>query len=187
MPPAKSRANQDDSKSDAPSTKEKNGTGSKDNHTNGGTKLRRVASSAGSNLKEVATVNGHSAVATTPAAAQPAPPPPPGLDWSSFDRELLHDYRREHHLDTPTAFALPYHQIVLSRPGSIGLYSPSMARKRQYKRQSRNELTQVVRKHFNGLGIQENEVVVNFLHKVKNPGVTRPRRDKNLPHASPMP
>jgi histone deacetylase complex subunit SAP30 len=75
MPPAKSRANHDDSKSDAPSTKEKNGTGSKENHTNGGTKLRRVASSAGSNLKEVATINGHSAVATTPAAPQPALPP----------------------------------------------------------------------------------------------------------------
>ncbi|KAI0158745.1 hypothetical protein BJ166DRAFT_579693 [Pestalotiopsis sp. NC0098] len=184
MPPAKSRANHDDSKSDAPSTKEKNGT--KETHTNGGTKMRRGASSAGSALKEVATINGNFAVAPTPAAAQP-PPPPPGLDWTSFDRELLHDYRREHNLDTPTAFALSYHQTVLSRPGSIGLYSPSMARKRQYKRQSRNDLTQVVRKHFNGLGIQENEVVVNFLHKVKNPGVTRPRRDKNLPHASPMP
>lgn len=100
---------------------------------------------------------------------------------------MLHDYRREHNLDTPTAFTWSYHQIVLSRPGSIGLNSPTMARRREYKRQSKDQLSQAVRKHFNGIGVQENDVIVGFLHKVKNPGVTRPRRNPLKPHASPMP
>ncbi|KAH6659825.1 hypothetical protein BKA67DRAFT_29840 [Truncatella angustata] len=188
MPPAKLKTNHhDDSKSETPNSREKNSHVTKDNHhTNGGTKMRRVASSAGSNLREVTLVNGHSAAAIAPPPVAP-PAAPPGLDWSSFDREVLHDYRREHNLDTPTAFTHDYHKTVLSRPGGIGLYSPSMARRREYRRQGKNELTQVVRKHFNGLGVQENEVVVNFLHRVKTPGVYRPRRNKNLPHASPMP
>jgi histone deacetylase complex subunit SAP30 len=62
-----------------------------------------------------------------------------------------------------------------------------MARKLEYRRQSKEDLAKVARKHFNGLGIQENEVIVGFLHKVKNPGITKPRRNKNAPHASPMP
>jgi histone deacetylase complex subunit SAP30 len=62
-----------------------------------------------------------------------------------------------------------------------------MARKQEYRRQSKEQLARVVRKHFNGLGIQENEVVVGFLHKVKNPGISKPRKDKNAPHSSPMP
>lgn len=108
------------------------------------------------------------------------------LRWSSFDRDVLHDYRREFRLDTPTAFANSYHHMVLSRPG-IGLQSPTMARRSQYRRQTKEELAQVVRKHFNGQGIQENEIVVGFLHRVRNPGVSRPRTNKQKPHASPMP
>ncbi|KAK6087425.1 chaperone DnaJ [Seiridium cupressi] len=185
MPPSKSKANHDDPKAETPSTKERNGHGTKENHhVNGGSKLRRVASSAGSNLRETTAVNGHPPAATTAAVTQPKPPS--GLDWSSFDRELLHDYRREHNLDTPTAFTHSYHQTVLSRPGSIGPYSPSMARKREHKRQNKNDLTHVVRKHFNGLGIQENEVVVNFLHKTSakkalklDPWYFRPEATRN--------
>lgn len=76
MPPAKSKTNQDDSKSETTSTKDRNGHASKDHHnTNGGTKLRRVASSAGTNLKEAATVNGHSTATTVAVVAQPNPPP----------------------------------------------------------------------------------------------------------------
>ena len=42
-----------------------------------------------------------------------------------------------------------------------------MARRRDQRRQSKEQLANAVRKHFNGLGIQENEVVVDFLYKVK--------------------
>lgn len=76
MPPAKSKVNHDDSKPETANAKERNNHGSKENnHTNGGTKLRRVASSAGSNLREVTTVNGHSNIATPATVTQPNPPP----------------------------------------------------------------------------------------------------------------
>jgi hypothetical protein len=46
MAPSKAaRSGQDDSKADTPTTKERNG--------GGGTKMRRVASAAGSNLRDV--------------------------------------------------------------------------------------------------------------------------------------
>jgi histone deacetylase complex subunit SAP30 len=108
------------------------------------------------------------------------------LKWSLFDRDMLHDYRREYRLDTPTAFSSQYHHWVLSRPG-IGMRSPTMARKREFRRQTKEDLTRVVRKHFNGLGVQENDVIVGFLHKVRSPGLVKTRRDKNTPHSSPLP
>lgn len=183
MAPAKSKANHDDSKSETASVKEAKDHKSNNHHANG--KLRRVASSNGSNLRDVTMANGQSSTATTaPPVTQPANVP--GLKWSSFDRDVLHDYRREYSLDTPTAFSNTYHHWVLSRPG-VGMHSPTMARKQEYRRQTKDELAKVVRKHFNGLGIQENEVVVSFLHKVRNPGVVKPRRNKLAPHSSPMP
>ncbi|KAK8010493.1 hypothetical protein PG990_009458 [Apiospora arundinis] len=189
MPPAKSKtANHDDSKSETPSLKERNGHGpnAKDHghQTNG--KLRRVASSTGSALRDAtkAATNGHPPVTAEVPAAQPAATP--ALHWPTFDREVLHEYRREHHLDTPTAFTDSYRRLVLGRPG-IGLHSPTMARKSEFRRQTKEDLAKVVRKHFNGQGIQENEIVVGFLHRVRNPAITRPKRNKLAPHASPMP
>ncbi|KAH9897226.1 hypothetical protein F4778DRAFT_744840 [Xylariomycetidae sp. FL2044] len=181
MPPAKSKQNQDDEKSETSSLKDRNGHGSNSHHANG--KLRRVGSSTGSQLKDVTNVNGSSAATTAPAS-QPASSS--GLQWSAFERDLLHDYRREYRLETPTAFSNSYHHWVLSRPG-IGLRSPTMARRAEFRRQSKDELTKVVRKHFNGLGVQENDVIVNFLHRVKNPGVSKVRRNKDTPHSSPLP
>lgn len=43
-----------------------------------------------------------------------------------------------------------------------------MVRKQQIKRQSKDQLALAVRKHFNGLGIQENDVIVDFIYKVRN-------------------
>ncbi|KAI9171056.1 LOW QUALITY PROTEIN: protein DnaJ [Paramyrothecium foliicola] len=91
----------------------------------------------------------------------------PNLPWSTFDREILHAYRREHHLSTPTSFASSFHQCVLSQPGGIGLHSPTMARKRHARRQSKDRLALAVRKHFNGMGIQENDVIVDFIYKLR--------------------
>lgn len=88
------------------------------------------------------------------------------LNWSSFDRDTLHSYRREHQLNTPTSFSNTYHEWVLSQPGSIGIYSPTMVCKRQARRQNKEQLAMAVRKHFNGMGIQENDVIVDFLYKI---------------------
>lgn len=162
MPPAKSSRNHDDSKSDAPHSKEKNGNG----HTS--TKMRRGASqNSHSHLREV----------TNAAAVVPPPPPaeptPPSLQWSSFERDVLHAYRREHHLTTPTSFSNPYRQWILSQPSGIGLHSPTMVRRRQARRQSKDHLALAVRKHFNGLGVQENDVIVDFIYKIRHD----PKRD----------
>ncbi|KAI1736732.1 hypothetical protein F4680DRAFT_430800 [Xylaria scruposa] len=182
MPPAKSKVNHDDAKSDTASLKERNGHGAKDSHKSNG-KLQRVASSTGSQLKEATSAKGLTAATTAPTSQ---PTATLGLQWSTFDRDVLHEYRREHRLDTPTAFSSSYRYWVLSQ-SHVGLRSPTMARRAQFRRQSKDDLVKVVRRHFNDVGIQENDVIVDFLHKVRNPGVVKPRRNKEAPHSSPLP
>jgi hypothetical protein len=48
-----------------------------------------------------------------------------------------------------------------------------MVRTQQIKRQSKDQLALAVRKHFNGLGIQENDVIVDFIYKVRNHQVVK--------------
>jgi len=48
--------------------------------------------------------------------------------------------------------------------------SPTMARRKEQRRQSKEQLANTVRKHFNSMGIIENEVVVDFLYKVRHQG-----------------
>lgn len=167
-------------------------------HTNG--KMKRVASSAGSNLREVTNASSTAAAISTGVAAwdvhtsseQSAPavrrPNPsiviPAADvlwlyqvlWSSFERSTLHAYRREYRVQTPTSFADPYHQLVLSQRGSLGLLSPSLARKEDARRQSKDTLAVSNRKHFNSVGIQETEIIAAVLHKVKNDSITKKRK-----------
>lgn len=201
MAPAKAaRSGQDDSKADNPASKEKNGSGA-GSQSNG--KMRRVASSAGSSLREIASTNATNAAAAAAAAAaatsgaQEANTPGVSsrltplvsqntspntlcaeqLQWPAFERDVLHAYRRAYRLKTPTAFLSDHHQWVLTQPGSIGLYSPTIARRKELRRQTTDQLTNVVRKHFNGLGVQENDVIVEFLHKARStPSKRRPRR-----------
>ncbi|KAL6881214.1 hypothetical protein J3F83DRAFT_721455 [Trichoderma novae-zelandiae] len=155
MAPTKnSRKDHDDHKGDAPA-KEKNGHGS--------TKMRRGAS------QQTHAANRELPPAPTSAPAQaPTEPLLPSLPWTSFERRCLHAYVREHELTTPASYSSSFHNWVLSRPGSLGLYSPTMVRKQQIKRQSKDQLALAVRKHFNGLGIQENDVIVDFIYKVRN-------------------
>ena len=94
------------------------------------------------------------------------------MQWSTLDQDVLHSYRDAYHLKTPSAFSSEYNQLILSRPG-IGRFSPTMARERRKRRQSKDQLANAVRKHFNGQGIQENEAVVDFLYKVKHQGELR--------------
>lgn len=49
--------------------------------------------------------------------------------------------------------------------------SPTMARRKEERRQSKEQLANSVRKHFNSMGIIENEVVVDFLYKVRWQGL----------------
>lgn len=92
------------------------------------------------------------------------------MQWSAVDPSVLHAYRHAYSLNTPSAFKSEYNKLLLSRPG-LGRLSPTMARRKDERRQSRDQLANAVRKHFNGLGIQENEVVVDFLYKVRWQGL----------------
>ncbi len=59
-----------------------------------------------------------------------------------------------------------------------------MARRKDQQRQSKDQLANAARKHFNGLGTQENDIVVDFLHKTRSQGVTKPgRRRQDSPWA----
>ncbi|QPG94953.1 hypothetical protein C2857_007403 [Epichloe festucae Fl1] len=161
MAPAKSsRAVADDHKADAAANPKEKGNEGKPTSA----KMRRGASqSSASQLREAA------AVAPTSAPSRNiTEPQAPSINWSLFERESLHSYCREHQLSAPTAFASKFHHTVLSRPGSIGQYSPTMIRKQQARRQSKDGLEKAVRKHFNGLGIQENDVIVDFIYKVRS-------------------
>ncbi|KAF5659267.1 hypothetical protein FHETE_9511 [Fusarium heterosporum] len=170
MPPAKSSRNHDDSKSDGPSSKEKVGNGQSS------TKMRRNASQQNHSLLR----DLQNAAAAAAAAPQPpVEPSPPSLHWASFDRDVLHAYRRQHRLNTPSSFSNPYCQWILSQPNGIGLHSPTMVRRRQARRQSKDQLALAVRKHFNGMGVQENDVIVDFIYKIRHD----PNRISK-PHAS---
>jgi len=45
-----------------------------------------------------------------------------------------------------------------------------MARKKEQRRQTHEQLANTARKHFNNMGIVENEIVVDFLYKVRFQG-----------------
>ncbi|KAH6607592.1 hypothetical protein Trco_003905 [Trichoderma cornu-damae] len=154
MAPTKtSRKDHDDHKADAP-VKEKNGS-------HGSAKMRRGAS------QQTQGREPHPLPSSAPVQV-PAEALLPSLPWASFERRCLHAYLREHELTTPCSYSSSFHNWVLSRPGSLGLYSPTMVRKQQIKKQSKDQLALAVRKHFNGLGIQENDVIVDFIYKVRS-------------------
>ncbi|TQV96518.1 hypothetical protein V2A60_003090 [Cordyceps javanica] len=154
MPPKTSARAQDD-KPDGPATKERPSASS--------AKMRRNASQTSNNqTRELPTVPTS---APAPSLSEPAPPTIP---WASFERDALHAYRREHTLPSSTSFVSTFHQYILSEKAGVGLYSPTMARKRKARRQNKEQLALAVRKHFNGVGIQENDVIVDFISKIRH-------------------
>ncbi|KAI9821302.1 MAG: hypothetical protein M1827_004038 [Pycnora praestabilis] len=163
MPPARARGAPDDSRSEASSTKEKVVIAANGSLSHKG---RRNASSTvvpGSSLKDVVASNSGDGDATNGTGAQDGPG---GISWPTTDTSVLHAYRHAYRLNTAAAFTSPLNQMILTNPG-IGRYSPTMARRKDQRRTSKEQLALSVRKNFNGLGIQEGEVVVDFLYKVR--------------------
>ncbi|PQE31638.1 hypothetical protein CJF32_00007137 [Rutstroemia sp. NJR-2017a WRK4] len=156
-----SRPQPDDS--EASSTKEKVPTNA-GNTTNG--KNRRAVTNA---TGAAGNATSHLATSVLAAAAGSNPENAPGIQWSSFDPAVLHGYRYEWRMNTPAAFNSSYNQVVLSR-SSIGRMSPTMARKKEQRRQGKDQLANAIRKHFNSLGVIENEVIIDFLYKVRHQG-----------------
>jgi histone deacetylase complex subunit SAP30 len=91
------------------------------------------------------------------------------MNWSSAPLPLLNTYRIAHHLPTPAAFTSPYHQALLQKPG-VGRQSPTMARKREKRRVSKEQLALAVRKNFNSAAVNEIDVVVDLVYKVRTGG-----------------
>ncbi|MCJ1380146.1 hypothetical protein MMC17_003249 [Xylographa soralifera] len=89
------------------------------------------------------------------------------INWSTIDRSTLHAYRHAYRLNTPSAFTCAYNQLVLTGPG-LGRYSPTMARAKDRRRVSKEQLALAVRKDFNAAGVIEQEVVTSFLYSVHN-------------------
>jgi len=97
------------------------------------------------------------------------------IEWSKFPRDFLRSYRRHHRLNVPDSFASEYRRRVLSQRGSIGLYSPTMAKNPGRLRQSEDELNAALRKHSRDMPVSETDFIVDFIHKVRSQGAPRPQ------------
>ena len=82
---------------------------------------------------------------------------------------MLQSYRRVYRLDTPSTFKNPLSHVVLNQ--GIGRMSPTMARAKSKRRVHKDQLAMAVRKNFNALGVNESDVIVDWLYKTKHQGM----------------
>jgi histone deacetylase complex subunit SAP30 len=59
--------------------------------------------------------------------------------------------------------------IILGSSG-IGKQSPTMARRKNQRRVNKDQLATAVRKNFNALPVNENDVIVALMYKTRNQG-----------------
>jgi histone deacetylase complex subunit SAP30 len=93
------------------------------------------------------------------------------MAWNTTPLSLLNTYRVSHNLATPAAFTSPLNQALLVNPG-IGRQSPTMARRKDKRRVSKEQLATNVRKHFNSAAVNEIDVVVELVYKSRNKGTS---------------
>ncbi|KAL9124193.1 MAG: hypothetical protein Q9217_006453, partial [Psora testacea] len=160
MPPQRTRYIVDDARSEASNNRE-NATGFAG--ANAAWKNRRHGNtgSGSSALREVTSA------AQTPGTHHETQDNALKIDWSAFDSSVVHAYRHAHRLHTPTAFTKSYNQRMLSMSG-IGQISPTMARHRDQRRISKEQLAAAVRKDFNAAIINEQEIVTSILYIIGN-------------------
>lgn len=90
------------------------------------------------------------------------------MKWTSQEPAVLQGYRRAYRLDTPSTFKNPLSHVVLNQ--GIGRMSPTMARAKSKRRVYKDQLAMAVRKNFNALGVNESDVIVDWLYKTKHQG-----------------
>ncbi|KAK3645698.1 hypothetical protein LTR56_003700 [Elasticomyces elasticus] len=156
MPPAKARLAHEESRAEASTAKERQGAAANAKSRANGT----AGNANGSSLKELALVSTESGNVVTPGQST-------GMAWSTASTAMLNTYRVAHNLSTPAAFTSPYHQALLSNPG-IGRQSPTMARRKEKRRVSKEQLALAVRKNFNSAAVSETDVVVELVYKVRH-------------------
>lgn len=93
------------------------------------------------------------------------------IKWANQADELLDSYRIAYKLDSAPSFHTTLSAAVLTAPG-IGRRSPTMIKKRDKRKIPKEQLALAVRKHFNGLAVNESDVLVDFVYAVKNQGTT---------------
>ena len=72
-------------------------------------------------------------------------------------------------MDTPPAFHSALNRALLTNPG-IGRQSPTMARKRRDRKVAKDQLALAVRKNFNDAAVNEVQVAVDMLYKIRHQG-----------------
>ncbi|KAF7198430.1 hypothetical protein HII31_00169 [Pseudocercospora fuligena] len=188
MPPAKSS----DARADAQTIRERQIAAAA--HARNAKKNNGTAQQNGiSSLREVVKITNDDNALAIPkqetGVMKPATPimspilltQPVQMAWQSAPLSLLNQYRVSHNIQTPPAFSSPYRQAILTNPG-IGRQSPTMARKKERRRISKENLALAVRKNFNGAAVNEIDVVVELVYKVRNKDKAfRMRSTPNVP------
>lgn len=83
-----------------------------------------------------------------------------------MDREILHAYRTAYRLPCSASFKNPHATAILASP--IGKSSPTMARAKEKRRITKEQLALQVRKTFNDMAVNENETVLDVMYKLRN-------------------
>ncbi|OBA23941.1 hypothetical protein METBIDRAFT_10145 [Metschnikowia bicuspidata var. bicuspidata NRRL YB-4993] len=86
------------------------------------------------------------------------------LDFQSFSEETLNNYLRKYSLNYPDVRSL--NENILN--SEIGKKTYSYKRATHGNKISKPELASNLQKHFTLMNIRENEVITNFLYRVKN-------------------
>ena len=92
------------------------------------------------------------------------------IDWACMDSTDLNAYRQLHRLRVAPAFGSDFNCHILSRPG-ISRRSPSMLRRQQRRKTSKEQLAFVVKKDFNDAMTNEPESITNFIYSVRTRGM----------------
>ncbi|KAI9709878.1 MAG: hypothetical protein M1812_007586 [Candelaria pacifica] len=171
MAPSRARAAPDDSRSEASSSKDKQSTHPTAATSKGRRNASTTATHGGSTLKDVTSSNNNTA--DLPNSSNNGQDGASGITWPTLETPVLHAYRHAYHLSTPAAFSDRMNERVLTSPSGIGSMSPTMARRKAQRRVPKEQLALAVRKNFNGLAVLEQEVVVDFLYKVRFQGMFR--------------
>jgi histone deacetylase complex subunit SAP30 len=184
MPPAKKTVTTEDSRSDASTVRERQiaaAAHARKSKQNAAAVAAASARENGSALKELAaaSVDADNAAQAPGVSFENIPLwmfmrvglTDVQMAWSTTPLSLLNTYRVSHNLSTPAAFTSPLNQALLVNPG-IGRQSPTMARRKDKRRVSREQLATNVRKHFNGAAVNEIDVVVELVYKSRNKGRT---------------
>ncbi|KAJ5363584.1 uncharacterized protein N7496_009297 [Penicillium cataractarum] len=156
---------------------------------------REFKTSAPKSRKTGTAAKDKASVTSAPIATEQPIEEQPRVPWSDLPLDILHAYRHVHKLPTPSAFSTDYSRLILSQ--GVGLRSPTAlaARRAQSTRSStrerngtttqdaesssslhrivgqdrvsKDQFALVVRKHFNSVGLSEQETIARFLYTVR--------------------